>query len=301
MAQQTDTHTPTPRTHELPTGALAVSSHWVHGVHGAVTVPAEDRPLYRLLTEILSDTRVPDLMPAHLAAASEDLVDAKHNVEAVERGRVDLEGVGYGMSYAARARDAIADYRDRDPVRLAAVGCSGSKHDTDELLPAKDRYKSAYWSCKRQYGEVVADEYRILSAEYDVLDPNQEIPYYERTPGDLEGVPVDADGRLPSGDPVQTLLDEWALRVYEGLSRWLESAAGGVDPRDVTLEVLIGRPYKTPLQERGVFDRLSIPGDLTVSFPFQQVEQAQGGNGNQMGWMTDEVEAVTADAGGDQR
>jgi hypothetical protein len=43
-----------------------------------------------------------------------------------------------------------------------------------------------------------------------------------------------------------------------------------------------------------VFDALRGPAELSVSFPFQEVEQAQGGNGSQMGWMTDVVAAATA-------
>ncbi len=39
-----------------------------------------------------------------------------------------------------------------------------------------------------------------------------------------------------------------------------------------------------------MFDRLRAPADLEISFPFQEVPEVQGGNGNQMGWMTDEVE-----------
>jgi len=44
------------------------------------------------------------------------------------------------------------------------------------------------------------------------------------------------------------------------------------------------------LAERDVFERLPAPAALGIAFPFQEEDQAKGGNGNQMGWMTDRVE-----------
>lgn len=287
-------HVPTPREDELPNGDLAVSSHWVWGVRGATTVPEEDRPLYRLLMDVLADAHVPDLMPAHLATECRDLVDARRVVMDIDRGRSDFGGVSYGMGFCFNVRDAIDEHRDRDPLRLAAVGCSGSKYNVDGAVPAKDLYRGSYWSCKQDYGETIGDEWRIISAQHAVLRPDEEIAYYERTPDDLRGIPVDSDQRLPNGDDVTTLLDQWALRVYNGLTEWLRDASDPLDPRDVELEVLLGRKYRTPLEDRGVFDALRAPGVLDVSFPFQEVEQAKGGNGNQMGWMTDEVDAAAA-------
>ncbi|MDS0243116.1 MULTISPECIES: DUF6884 domain-containing protein [unclassified Haloferax] len=252
-----------------------------------------DRPLYELLVEILSDARVPDLVPARLATECRDLVDARNTALDIERGHCTVANVSYGLSYCYEIRDAIDDYRDRDPLTLVAVGCSGSKHDVDEPVPAADLYKHAYWSCKRDYGETVGDDWMIISAKHAVLAPDERIDYYECTPDHLEGIPVDSDLRLPSGDPVMTLLDQWALRVYNGLQTWLTATAGGVDPRDAELEILLGTKYRNPLGERGVFNALRAAGSLSISFPFQEVEQARGGNGNQMGWMTDEVEAAT--------
>lgn len=288
-----DPHVPRPREHDLSGGDLAVSSHWIWGVWDATTVTAEDKPLYRVLRDLLADVHVPDLMPTRLATACKDLVDVREAVENIDRGTADIGGVGWGMSYCYRVRDAIVEYRDRDPLTLVAVGCSGSKHEDDGTMPARDRYKRGYWTCKRRYGETIGDDWLIISAEHGVLDPETPIEYYERTPDDLQGIPVDSDARLPSGDDVTTLLDQWALDVYEGLSAWLSSVAGGVDPRDVELEVLLGRNYRDPLDARGVFDALRVRGDLSVRFPFQEVEQARGGQGYQMGWMTDAVDAAT--------
>lgn len=256
-------------------------------------IEAEDRPLFDLLTDILDDVNVPEFMPAHLATVCEDLVDVRETVVDIDRGIVHLEGMArYGMSYCFKVRDAIDEYRD-DPVTLATVGCSASKDGADEPLPARERYSSAYWTCKDRYGDVVADDYRIISAKHGLLDPERPIADYERTPEDLRGVPVQSEQRLPNGDDVATLLDQWALDVYEELVAWIKEVAGDdVDPKDVRLEILLGRRYREVLEERGVFDRLSAPAGLEITFPFQEVEQAQGGNGNQMNWMTDQIDAV---------
>jgi hypothetical protein len=183
------------------------------------------------------------------------------------------------MSYCSTVAAAIEEHRNREPITLAAVGCSGSKHQTEGTIPARERYRRGYWTCKRRYGEHVADDYRIISAEHAVLHPETPIEYYERTPDDLKAIPIDSDARLPSGEDVTTLLDRWTLDVYEGLTAWLSNVGGGVDPRDIDLEILLGRRYRDPLEARGVFDSLRISGNLSVSFIFQEVEQAQGGAG----------------------
>jgi hypothetical protein len=293
-------HFPPPREHELPDGGLAVSAHWIWGVRGATTVEEADKPLYRLLMDILAETSVPDLMPAHLAAGCEDLVDVRETVVDIDRGLVDLPGASYGMGYCLRVRDAIDEHRDRDPLQLALMGCSGSKHDVDGKVPARDLYARGYWTVKERYGSVVGDDWRILSAEHAVLHPDEEISYYERIPGDLQGVPVDSTARLPNGDPVRDRLDHWALSVYNGLVRWLDEVTQGVDPRDVALQVCVGEKYRDPLEERAVFERLEAVGDLTVTFPFQEEPEAAGGIGPQQSWMNSVVDEVAATDGGDE-
>ncbi|USZ73756.1 DUF6884 domain-containing protein [Natronosalvus halobius] len=282
--------TPTPREHELSNGDLAVSSHWVWGVRDATVVPNTKRPLYRLLMRVLEDAPVPDCMPARLATACTDLVDVKDAVENIDRGSADIGGVGWGMGHCYRVRDAIEAHRDRDPITLVAVGCSGTKDHADEPLPSKERYAGGYWTNKRQYGETVGDDWRVISAEHALLEPDAPIEYYETHVTDLDGIPVDHDGRLPNGEPVTTLVDLWAYNVHNELARWLEDAAGGIDPRDVRLEVLLGKDYENRLRERDVFDVLRIRGDLEVAFPFREVEGLTG-IGKQRQWMAGEVAA----------
>jgi len=267
--------------------------------HSHAIVDAGDRPLFDLLMEVLheADAHCPDLMPAALADHCRDLLDVRETVMDIERGSVNFPGyASYGLSYLKAVRDAIDEWRDRPPIQLVVVGCSASKYDVDEPVLAKTLYRGSYWSCKRDYAETIGDYWRILSAKHGLTHPAEEIGDYERSVNDLEPVPVQADMRyrLPDGRKVRSKLDQWAADVYDALSRWLrfEAFHGSVDPRDAELEILLGRSYRDPLEERGVFDRLRGRGALTISFPFQEEEDAKGGNGNQMGWMTDEVDAA---------
>jgi len=274
-------------------------------------VDAEDRPLYHLLMEVIDevDAHCPDLMPAAFAQYCRDLLHVKRKLEDIERGSVWIPDYAqYGMSYCHNVRDAIMEWRaDRDPLQFVIVGCSNSKHDVDEAVPIRELYRGAYWSVKRDYGETIGDQWRVLSAKHGLVDPSTPVEHYDRHIGELEHAPVHADetDRLPDGRHVETLLDSWAVDVYNVLRRWLIYAGqhGSVDPRDVELDVLLGRDYCDALAERGVWDRLRARGALDISFPFQEAEAAAGGNGNQMGWMTDEIEAATAVAtdGGEAR
>lgn len=260
-------------------------------VRRRIEVPAEKVDLFNLLDD-LRDTegvRFPETMAADFAVECDDLVDVLDQLDSLDRGLVDANGAGYGMSYVHDLRRAIEVYRDRDPMELVAVGCSSSKHDDECPLPAAERYKGNYWQSKRDYAEATGDAWHIISAKYGLLSPTREITEYNRSVGDLEGVPVDSDQRLPSGESVTTLLDRWALRVYEGLTAWLSQTAGGVDPRDVVLEILLGHAYEDPLRDRGVFDALRARGDVTVSYPFREHEGLTG-IGKQMAWLSDRAE-----------
>jgi hypothetical protein len=287
------------RQHELPDGGLAVVEEFRGHVKKAVTVSGSDRSLYELLIEIFAeaDIKTRPCLAANLACEVETTGGAADLLADIERGLVSIGDRSYGMSITLPASRVIESHRERPPLQLVAVGCSGSKFDDPDPLPAKERYKGAYWCNKRDYGQL-ADEYRIISAEHDVLHPHQPIHDYDRTPADWRGVPVDSDGRLPNGDAVNTRLDQWALDVYVGLSEWIVEATDDIDPRDVGLEVLLGREYRNVLESRGVFDALPSPAALTISFPFQDEPDAQGGMFEQIGWMADEVSATVATDGG---
>jgi len=279
-------HVPRPREAALPNGDLTVVGDRQLS-NDAEEVPADSRDLYELLTEILHDCHIPDTMPAVLARRCDGLLDVLDLVQDGDRL------ARYGLSYRNEVFQAVSEYREREPVRLAGVGCSGSKHEDEGLMPATNRYKGAYWSNKSGYGKNVADEWQVISAEHGLLHPETPIEYYERTPDDLRGVPVQSEQRLPNGNPVETKLDQWALDVHNALAEWLDDVARGVDPRDVELEILLGQQYREPLESRDVFDALRLPGELTVSFPFQEEPDAQGGMFEQISWMGDDVDAAT--------
>jgi hypothetical protein len=295
-----DPHIPTPIERERSDGSLRVveDKPFRRREASQLVVSADDRALYSVLSDVLKDVHVPDLFPAALATAATDTADALDRVTSIYGGHIEppLPGASYGMGFAHNAADALREHRDRKPLHLALMGCSGSKHETDEPIPARDLYARGYWTVKERYGGA-ADDWRVLSAEHAVLHPDEEIGYYERTPGDLRGVPVDSDACLPTGDRVSDRLDHWALSVYNGLTRWL-GMHSGIDPRDVDLDVCIGKKYRHPLEARGVFDRLRTSADLSVSFPFQEEPEAAGGMGTQMEWMNSEVTA--ADSGTDR-
>lgn len=275
---------------------MKVPIHRFGRVDEVIEVPPDKVDLYGLLRHILEDASVPKSMPARLARSADDLVDVLELVDDIERGLIDTDGAAYGLSYALEAKRAIEAHRDRDPLTLVAVGCSSSKDESDGPLAAAERYTGGYWTNKREYLEEIGDDGRIISAEHALLEPDEPIEYYETHIEDLDGIPVDHDGRLPSGDPVDTLVDLWALNVYHGLTRWLDEAAGGVDPRDVELEVLLGKPYHNRLRDRDVFDALRARGDLDVSFPFrEEVDYSDGGGiGKQRSWMAEQVATARA-------
>ncbi|MFC6770010.1 DUF6884 domain-containing protein [Halorubrum pallidum] len=253
-----------------------------------VEIAPADAPLFRILMDVFEGIRLPDLMPARLARECASTAAVADKLTDVERGHVTVDRVSYGLSYTKAAREAVEQHRDRDPKTLVAVGCSASKRDV-KVSRAGDLYSSGYWTVKSRYGAEVGDDWGIISAKYGLLSPDEEIANYDRTVTDLEGIPVDGEGRLPNGDPVKTLLDEWAMDVYEGLSAWIDSEAHPDDPRDVELQIVLGDRYYDPLAERGVFDALRASGELTVDPVFQTRDFS--GMGEQMSWMNEQVDA----------
>lgn len=257
------------------------------------------------LTE--SDTDVPGALIYGLATVCDTTREVYDVVSDVRRGLIEVGNKAYGMCYAKDVKHALINhFEDRDTVTAALVGCSGSKQDLDagETVPARDLYTSSYWTCKRRYGETVADDWRICSAEHAVLDPDAETGYYERTPDDLEGVPVQSDALLPNGDEVSDLLDQWALRVHEETAAWVSELAtsdspSGIDPRTVTVSVILGAAYADRLRERDVFDsitRETLGTRVEFTFPFQAHDFS--GMGDQMEWLNEQSAAAETDETG---
>jgi hypothetical protein len=255
------------------------------------THPDFDRSLYRYLCASIDGSDVPgwERLVYRLSVEFDGLPGLWDALTGhPDDGDWTVYGSRMGLCRVKPLRRQVRQLLDERPViNLVAVGCSASKHSGPR--PARDLYRGSYWTCKRRCAQRTADDWRIISAEHGLLDPNRVTDDYERTPDDLRGVPVDHDGDLTTGEPVETMLDEWALRVHESLRDWIHTAAGSVIvPRDVQLAVLVGQRYETPLVERGVFDLGDVfASDVAVRFPWRDADLS--GNGEQMAWLNAEA------------
>jgi hypothetical protein len=173
-------------------------------------------------------------------------------------------------------------------TRLVIVGCSSKK--ADDPRPAKDLYESTYWDAKRAYGSAVGDDWRILSAQHVILDPECVIDPYERHIDDLRGVPVQSDRYLPSGERVTTRLDAWACGVTDQTTEFVETATTG---GDVRVDVLLGHSYEDPLRDRDVFEHVErhADADVEIRWPFREVDGLTG-NGLQISCMQEQAAAA---------
>jgi len=203
---------------------------------------------------------------------------------------------------------------DRSRGRFVLVGCGDAK--ADEPREARDLYTSSYFVCKRRYAEAAtqwartvnrrANCWAVLSAEYGVVPSRLEIEPYDTTTDDLSGTPIDGepDFRLPTGDPVETELDQWALRVQMQLREWLARpfAADQETSPCRELVILAGSDYVDALRDRDVFDGRAtsvhtgepslrgLPPKATVRFPFQ--DDDIGGLFEQQAWLADRADEL---------
>jgi len=207
---------------------------------------------------------------------------------------------------------------ERTRGRFVLVGCGAAK--ASETVEARDLYKSSYFAVKRQYAEATvqwagttdrrANSWGILSAEHAVLMPRLEVDPYDTTIDDLRGEPITGEPtyELPSGDPVETELDRWAMRVHSSLSSWLRRpfAADQEESPCRELVVLAGSDYVDALRERDIFSgrptairtgretHRALPPKATVRFPFQ--ERDFDGMFDQMEWVSGRVDELSAEA-----
>lgn len=112
------------------------------------------------------------------------------------------------------------------------VGCSAHKLLPKEVpedgIAAMDLYESSYWSLKRRFGEVCANEWWILSAEHGLLHPTTKIDYYDTNIADIDA-------------------EEWGFRAV----RQMEEAAIF---RDESIALEAGKDYLSPLLKAGIED-----------------------------------------------
>jgi hypothetical protein len=196
---------------------------------------------------------------------------------------------------------------ERTRGRFVLIGCGAA--EAQETVEARDLYTSSYFAVKRQYAEAAvqwagtadrrANSWGILSAEHAVLMPRLEVEPYDTTIDDLRGVPKAGEPayELPSGEPVATELDRWAMRVHSALGNWLRRpyAADQDESPCRELVVLAGSDYVDALRERDIFSGRptavrtgretyrALPPKATVRFPFQ--EREFDGMLEQMEWL----------------
>ena len=68
--------------------------------------------------------------------------------------------------------------------RYAIVGCGKAKKD--ESAPAKELYTSTFFEKKREFAEVFARRWWILSAEHGLVEPDTVLEPYDTTVEDLD-------------------------------------------------------------------------------------------------------------------
>ena len=171
------------------------------------------------------------------------------------RAESGTEEVGVRNS-APRLRGSV-DNAPREPAppatsgarhTLYLVSCVKTKRDT--RAPAKDLYVSPWFRKARAFVEGTGDPWRILSAEYGLIHPDEEVRPYERT---LKTMRV-------------TERRAWAERVLAGI----ESCVEGVD----TVVFFAGQRYREFLEP-------ALRGrGLAVSVPMIGLSQ-----GRQMQWL----------------
>jgi hypothetical protein len=207
---------------------------------------------------------------------------------------------------------------ERTRGRFVLIGCGAAK--AQETVEARELYTSSYFAVKRQYAEAAvqwartadrrANTWGILSAEHGVLMPRLEVGPYDTTIDDLRGVLISGEPayELPSGEPVETELDQWAMRIHSALGSWLwrPFAADQEDSPCRELVVLAGGDYVDALRERDIFSGRptairtgretyrALPPKATVRFPFQ--EREFDGMFDQMAWLSERADELSAEA-----
>ena len=151
---------------------------------------------------------------------------------------------------------------------VVLVGCGSAK--LDEEARAADLYTSNYFQLKRDYAEIVGDNWRILSAEHGLIHPTQRTLPYDTTIGDLTDVE----------------LEEWSETVFADVISLVRDVSTGFTPRFVgKWIVLAGQDYIDPLKDP-IFSNAGFDGEWI--FPFQQ--HGFAGIGEQMAWLRQQIE-----------
>jgi hypothetical protein len=112
-----------------------------------------------------------------------------------------------------------------DGKKIVLIGCGDSK--LRDKAPARDLYDSNYFDLKKQYAELHADLWYILSAEHGVVAPNEVIDSYDTHLSDVDQKEWEdrVMDELPNfgGSHVEVLAGEDYISVLEVLlDLWAE-------------------------------------------------------------------------------
>lgn len=149
--------------------------------------------------------------------------------------------------------------------KIALVGCGSAKNPG--VLPAKDKYSSSYFSVKRNYAEIVCDDWFIVSAKYGLLDPDKRIDDYD----------VSVDDFTDAG--VRNLMEAVSGDLWDEIADEEDTIAD-----DVEVHFLLGSSYLDPLKNK-VYWLHNNPSTTPV-FPFE----GTSGIGEQMSVLNDLIE-----------
>jgi len=174
------------------------------------------------------------------------------------------------------------DDRASETAAIVVVGC-GSEKQTSRA-PARDLYTSEYFQKKREYAETMGDSWRILSALYGSVDPMSLARPYDVT---IDDYPLDADSHPRAR---YETIDEWAEAFVDGIENSVHNRERWDDWLPLSrVEILAGQEYVAPIRDR--LDALASEHGFEVVYPFDDTE----GIGEQLGWLTERIEAANAD------
>ena len=170
-----------------------------------------------------------------------------------------------------------------ETATVVVVGC-GSEKQTGRT-PARDLYTSEYFAKKREYAETIGDSWRVLSALYGSVDPTSLARPYDVT---IDDYPLDSDSHPHA--PYRTI-DEWTEAFVDGIENSVHNRERWADWLPLgRVEILAGRQYVEPLREG--LAALASENGFEVVYPFDDTE----GIGEQLGWLTERIEAANAAA-----
>lgn len=155
-------------------------------------------------------------------------------------------------------------------TKLALIGCGAAKEPG--VLPAKDKYSSNYFNLKWDYGDVVCDKQRIVSAKYGLIEPDEEIDDYDVTVRDMN-----AEDR-----------ENWGARVGRELTSTVTSFELDEDELPVEIHLLLGSAYQEPIMEDLLW--LEAQGCELV-YPFEDTS----GIGEQMSVLKERTQDARAE------